>query len=380
MISSRDRNILIIVAMVIILAGSYWFSGKIGEENLELEKQANDLSTRYLDLVAKNANQNNYKADAEINAVAFENLLAEYRNSLSQEETLLFLNNVEKNTGVWFKQQSIESVAQVYQFGRLTSSNPARFGQRVYNTDNVGISTNTSVSYECSYEQLKTLIEYLNENGKKILINNMSYTYDSAKDIVSGTMSFTHYAIAGSERPKDPINIKDVSVGTNNIFASDLFVPGGSAESYKDKIVTDYDLFLIVNRTGADKDAVICGQALDTTGESAISSNDGGVENVTIKITGTDGNYRVSYQVGTQQYPSGEDYAYGAPFICGKTMDLLIISCERGSNTDTSEVNVNLINDTDLELSVAIINDDEDKPRVNIRDIDGAVTVYDDKK
>ena len=139
--------------------------------------------------------------------------------------------------------------------------------------------------------------------------------------------------------------------------------------------LTNYDLYLIVNRTGADKDSVICGQSGDITNQTVASSNSGGIENVTIKITGTEGDYKVSYQVGNSQYPV-ENYAEGAPFICGNAIDLLIISSERGIDNDTSEINLFIKNESDLAVNAAIVNDDVENPRININNVEGAVTFY----
>lgn len=374
-ISERDKILLIILLIAAILGGSYFIFDKISKENVKLEEQVTNLSRRHSELVQKNANKHNYETDSIENNAKFDEILGMYKTSISQEQTLLFLTEVEKNTGVWLKQQSLDNPSDIYQFGRVTSSNPAKSGQRVYTTDNVGISTNTNVSYECTYDQLKTVLTYLREHGKKVTINNMSYSYAAATDMVTGTMSLTLYAIKGSERPEMDIDIKDVFIGTDNIFSSDTFTGTGSETSYKDRIINDYDLYVIVNRTGADKDAVICGQAGDTTNETVVSSNTGGIENVTIKITGREGDYRICYQVGTMQYPA-ENFDAGSPFICGESIELLIMSSERGGNTDSSEISLRIINESDLVVNGAIMGDDPTLPRVNLDETKGPVTFY----
>ena len=373
--SDRDKKLLIGLLIVAILGGSWWLSGKIKKENETYRTEYEELKVRYNDLETKNAYRATYQKDTETNTTLFNKVMSDFNTSLSQEQTLLFLTAVEKNTGVWLSQTSLGTVSQVYTFGKLGSSNPSKRGQKVYDTDNVGITTTSNVSYQCTYEQLKDVLTYLRENGKKVTINSMSYSYVATTDTVSGTMSLTFYSIAGSDRPPMNTDIKDVFVGTENIFNSSTFVPGGAEASYKDMILTNYDLYLIVNRTGADKDSVICGQAGDMTNQTVASSNSGGIENVTIKITGTEGNYKVSYQVGNSQYPA-ENYAEGAPFICGNAIDLLIISSERGIENDTSEINLFIKNESDIAVNAAIINDDVESSRININNVEGAVTFY----
>lgn len=373
--SDRDKRLLLILLIVAIIGGSFWVFKKTSEGNLEYENQVRELTQRHSDLVAKNATKNTYIKNTEENTALFNKVFADFNTSLSQEQTLLFLSAVEKNTGVWLKQQSLDAVSQVYQFGRIGSSNPSNSGSTVYTTDNVGIVTNSNVSYECTYDQLKDVLTYLRENGKKVTINSMSYSYAPATDTVTGTMSLSFYAIQGSDRPAQEVDIKDVFVGTGNIFASDTFVSNGTEVTYKDKIVADYDVYVIVNKTGADKDAVICGQSGDTNNQTVASSNVGGIENVTIKITGREGDYKISYQVGTSQYPV-ENFEEGTPFICGESIDLLIISSERAGTEDTSEISLRIINESDLAVNGAVINDDPTVPRVKLDETQGAVTFY----
>lgn len=373
--SDRDKKLLIGLLIVAILGGSWWLSGKIKTENEKYKTEYEDLKVRYNDLETKNAYRATYQKDTETNTTLFNQVMSSFNTSLSQEQTLLFLTAVEKNTGVWLSQTSLNTVSQVYTFGKLGSSNPSKRGQKVYDTDNVGITTTSNVSYQCTYEQLKDMLTYLRENGKKVTINSMSYSYASATDTVSGTMELAFYAIAGSDRPAMDTDIKDVYIGTENIFNSSSFVGSGAETTYKDKIITDYDMYLIVNRTGADKDAVICGQSGDMSNQTVISSNSPGFENVTIKVTGREGDYKVSYQVGAAKYPA-ENFEKGSPLICGDSLDLLIISSQRGASTDTTAVNLSVINETDIALNAAIINDDLEEKRIIINEIVGAVTFY----
>ena len=373
--SDRDKKLLIGLLIVAILGGSWWLSGKIRTENETYKTEYDALKVRYNDLETKNAYRATYQKDTETNTTLFNKVMSDFNTSLSQEQTLLFYAAVEKNTGVWLKQMSLNDVSQVYSFGKVRSTNPSKAGQVVYNTDNVGITTTSGVSYECTYEQLKDVLKYIRENGKKVTINSISYSYSAGNNMVSGTMALSFFAIAGSDRPPMNTDIKDVSIGTENIFNSSSFVGSGAETTYKDKIITDYDMYVIVNRTGADKDAVICGQSGDINNQTVVSSNNPGFENVTIKVTGREGDYKVSYQVGAAKYPA-ENFEQGAPLICGDTLDLLIISSQRGASTDTTAINLSVINETDIALNAAIINDDIEEKRVIINEIVGAVTFY----
>lgn len=373
--SDRDKKLLIGLLIVAILGGSWWLSGKIKTENETYKTELSALKVRYNDLETKNAYRATYQKDTETNTTLFNKVMSDFNTSLSQEQTLLFLTAVEKHTGVWLSQTSLGTVSQVYTFGKLGSSNPSKRGQKVYDTDNVGITTTSNVSYQCTYDQLKDVLTYLREQGKKVTINSMSYSYAAATDMVSGTMALTFYSIAGSDRPPMNTDINDVFIGTDNIFNSSTYIPSGSTDSAKDRILTNYDMYLIVNKQGSDKEAVICGQSGDINGQSVISSTDEGIQNVTIKVTGREGSYMLSYQVGARQYPA-ENYDIGTSFICGDSIDLLIMSSARSGMTDSNEVSLKIINDTDLSINAAIINDDAQSPRINIDETVGTVVFY----
>lgn len=361
--------------MLAILGGAWWFSGKIRTENEDLNKELSDLKVRYDTLDTMNSKRKTYQEDTATNTSKYNEIMSKFNASLSQEQTIMFLNSVEKNTGVWLKQLSLENASQIYTFGNVKSTNPSSRGRKVYDTDYVGIVTKSNVSYQCTYDQLKTVLTYISENGRKVTIDSMSYSYAAGTDLVSGTMALSFYAITGKDRPPVNVDIKDVFVGTDNIFASDTFVGSGSADNYKDMIVNSYDMYVIVNRTGADKDAVICGQSGDMNNETVVSSNTGGIENVTITVTGREGDYKVSYKVGSMQYPV-ENYEAGAPLICGDSIDLLIVSSLRDAEGDTSEINLFIQNLSDLTVNAAVINDDPQNPRVKINNVEGAVTFY----
>ena len=371
--SDRDKRILIILLIFAILGGAFWGAKTLSEKNDLLKDDVRDLKARHSDLVVKNASKKTYDNDTATNIAAFNKVFADYNSVLSQDRTLIFLAEVEKNTGVWLKQTSLDTVAQVYKFGAVKSTNPSSKGKKVYETDNTGVSTTINVSYECTYDQLKAVLEYLRTNGRKATITNMSLSYDQGAGIVSGSMSITFYAITGSDRPVQNVDIQDVFVGTGNIFNSETFISNGADVSMKDRIIAAYDMFVIVNRAGADQESVIVGKQADSA--SLISSTNVGIENVTIKVTGRAGAYQVSYQIGAIQYPA-ENYEVGDAFVCGDSIELLIMSSERGNSSDTNEIRLRIINETDIVVNAAVISDDPTLPRVKLEEAQGSVVFH----
>lgn len=374
-ISDRDKKLLLGLVIGVILFIAYKLFTSLSDANVEKEAELKTLKETYADLSAKNGNRKRYVEDTEEYEKMYQDVVNSYNTSLSQEQILVFLGMVEKNTGVWLKQTGLSNISSVYTFGEVTSTNPATAGQKVYTTDYTGISTQLNLSYECTYDDLKKVLQYLEDYGKKATVNDMSFSYSESTDIVTGSMSVTMYAITGSDREVEDVTIRDVAVGTDNIFSSDTFITIGTDGSYRDKIINDYDLYLIMNQTGSDMDTVAMGQANDPSNETAVSSDKDGLETVELRITGTNGNYKVSYKVGGNLYPA-MDYKDGAPLICGDSLDFLIISKPRTGIDDNTRVNLTIINESDMTLNVATINDDTTSPRLNIESTQGTVVFY----
>ena len=373
--SDKDKKMLLLVLIAVIIFGAFKLYGVVDDALQENQETLKLRNARYLDLQAKSAKRKQFMDDTEAYKTQYADLLASYKTSLSQEQTLVFLGMVEKATNVWLKQVGFADVSTVYTFGNVASSNPGKAGQKVYSTDYTGITTSMTLAYQCKYAELKDVLKYLEEYGKKATISDISFTYSEGTDTVSGTMKMSLYSIKGSDRPAEEVNINDVAVGTDNIFVSDTFIPSGLVDGYKEKIINDYDLYLIMNKVGSDMSTMAVGMANDPTNSTAVTSDSTAVEDIEIVVSGKGGEYKVSYKIGGKIYPE-ENYADGATLVCGETLDMLMISRPRAGKGDTSLANVSIINNSDMQLNVAIINDDEEEPRIIIKDTVGRITFY----
>ena len=132
---------------------------------------------------------------------------------------------------------------------------------------------------------------------------------------------------------------------------------------------------MMVSAFSSDNDSVVVGLANDALGKTIASSSSNSVESVTITVSGKSGDYKVSYKVGSTTYPV-ENYFEGASFNAGNTIDLLIMSSQKNSAEDKAGAKINLINNTDKDLNVKIINDDADSPRVTIGTTTGSIKMY----
>ena len=376
-ISDRDKKLLILLVAVLILAGAYWF----GYRNLmgmteKYQQEATILKVKKKDLTEKNNKKDQYIADTMTYKNTYSSVFSCYSNGTSQDATLQFLSQIETITGSWIKSTNFTQEAVIYPFGKISSSNPQLSGGSVYTTDMKGVKSTVTLGYEATYAQWKTLITYINTYYNKNTIDSISMTYNNATGVVSGTMALSIYAITGSQRAFTHPAIT-VSTGTDNIFASDTFAASSSKKDadYGAYIYGDYDYYMMLNAATSDLDACIIGNRNDTTKGSVLSSNSATKENVTIKFTGSSGNYKVQYMIGKTTYPA-TNYDAGTAFEPGSTLDFLIMSSARVSSTDTSGVDMTIVNESDKTLNIKVSNDDTTNPRLNVVTKTGDITIY----
>ncbi len=376
-ISERDKKLLFILAMCFLLFGAYYFGYlNLVEATDKLTEDTRDLNKRYSELAINYAKKDDMIKDTEEFAKTYENILSMFANGTSQDNAIVFLSSVEENTGVWFKQIGLSTTNKIYTFGNVQSSNPSSVGANVYSSDLVGHKTTYTASFEASYENWKDTIEYLNNNESKCTIETMSVTYDKVEDIVSGTLTLSMYDITGSKREFPRAILKNVAIGTPNIFYSSTFYPAMTLDKATGaNIINNYDLYIILNSSASDMDSIVMGQANDALNKKVLSTTDNSVVSAYVYVTGTDGNYKVSYKLGNVTYPE-TDYLSGDTLNCGETLDMLIISSKRSSDDDKSGVKLNVVNESDKELNIKVLNEDNDNPRFAIESTTGGVNVY----
>lgn len=371
----REKNLLIFLIIGLVVFCSYFF----GFRNLMAKNET--LSAEVAKLEEKRNNLNNMKSkvdgyikDTEDYNEKIEEMYDMFDSGASQEYTVKFLQAIEEKTVTsWIKSGTLSQPEQIYAFGNITSSNPTTLGAQVYQNSNIGYAMKTTVSFEASYEDFKTVVSYILHNNFKCTLESLSVSYNAEDDLVSGSFTLTQFSIVGADREWGGAHIDNDFFGTENIFQSSIFDPEVQGEENGNDILSDYDLFLSLQSFETDSPALKLGFKSDAS--KTIINEDNDVKDVTIKFTGEEGNYKVSYKVGNVTYPT-TDYAEGAEFMPGVKLSLLINSGNRTSVNDVSGANVILINESDMTLFIKVINDDEGDPRFNVVDKQGDIIIF----
>ncbi len=376
-ISDRDKNLLLLLVALGILFGAYFLGYQnFNEKTEQYNQETVKLRAKFNDLLAKKNKEEDYRNESLTYKNTYNAVLAKYSSSTNQDGIIDFLSKVESITGSWLKSTTFTESDDIFDFGRITSTNPGNTGNKVYNTDMIGYKTTLTLSYEAKYDQWKSLLSFINNYYSKLTIDTISMSYNSTTDNVAGSMTLSLYAITGTQRAFTP-PVFNLPTKTDNIFASKVFDSSaiGNVDDNGAYILSNYDYYLLLNSSTSSIDSCVMGRKDDTTQESVISTNSNDIENVTVRFAGSNGQYTVQYKVGNITYPAA-NYASGQNFVPGTTLDLLVMSSARLSDNDKSGVSLSVVNDTDMMLNIKVSNDDINNPRFKIASKSGDVSIY----
>lgn len=377
-LKQSEKSIIYILFMIVVVFCA-WFFGYRNIDNMY--KKVNDevqvLIEKNTSLKGMAANASNFAKQTEEYNTKTEELFKKYDSGYSQEYTVKFLEGIENQTNTWIKSASLTESAKIFTFGSVLSSNPNKPGIKVYSTDMVGYSTASSVSFQGSYAETKAMIDYILKSDFKNTMENFNVSYNAEQDVVTGTFVVSQYAIVSNDREFGGANINNADFGTGNIFSSSIFNPGGDQNTNGSNIMSDYDVFIQMNGYGSDVGSFRMGMKDDAIGTTVISSEENKMHDVTIRVTGKDNDYKISYKVGNVTYPM-DGYSQGVSFTPGNLLSIFVSSSERGDLNDKSGANVTIINDSDKVLEIKVINEDYQNPRFKIKHKSGDVIVYED--
>lgn len=374
-ISERDKLLLCLVGSILVVFLAYYFGFRnINDKINTVENEINSLQVKYNDLREKANNAEQYKEDTQKYNLIFDGGLAAYDSGFSQKATLIFTTELEAELGVWLRTVSMSDATLLYTFGNVTSSNPSLSGAKVYSTDMQGYKKTTTYSYECGYDTFKDMLAYVLDYDTVYTIDAVNCSYDEENELMSGNITISQYAVTGSDREYYESEIDSIDIGTENLFVSETN-PNRVIESDDDfGLMTNYDIALSLSSESSDLSSVVLGRRGYSS--SQVSANENGNVPVTINIAGENGDYMISYSVGDAQYPDAEKAAMDLSFNPGRSLDLVVFSSGRESADDMAGAAVTINNESDMTLNIKVVNDDSQRPRFNVENVNGAVKYY----
>lgn len=214
-ISDRDKKIILIVAIALIVALPFLLIIKPTNEKREgLEAEIATLTTRRDELkVLYDQEEDFRKGIAKMNDEMVE-VTKGYAEGIKTENTIMFLRGIELDIPMYMETVSFAG----------TMVTPLNLGT-VDETGNVvgavsGLKSQTSVAYICDYEAVKSLLDFIAKYPDRMVVSAINISYDGATGLYSGNFVLDQYAITGDDRELEPAKIPSMEHGNESIFGT----------------------------------------------------------------------------------------------------------------------------------------------------------------
>ncbi len=382
-ISERDKKLLLILLIVAILFLPYFFFIQPSMDKMEeIDKEITELRSVKSQLDQWAVNAEYYKTEVERMAVEKETIFQKYPSGLSQEASILFIDQTEKTIPISLYQVSfgedvaaqITSEADKEQIQAVEEATGDHTDMEVIadTTETTslggglqGIATSSQFTFSAGYEEFKAFLDYIANYRERMVITELNADYSVEMQTVEGSFKLLQYAIAGETR--EPVKVMEPNrlQGTSNVF---MQAAGNFGEA--DQAGEPADFFLMLSQPEAIMEAKIIGKSGDTSEKTYLVSDDNSEQEVTITFEGDAGTYTASYSIGKKAYEGDK-----ITFTKEGAIYFEILSSPRVGSDDKVAAKVSVINKTDVNVNVRVLEDDKEKPRVNIMGKTGAVLV-----
>lgn len=245
-LSYRDKRILLFASAILILVATYRFVYFTNMQKCkEVQRENKVLAARESELLLKSEKLEQIQEENGQLKKEIENAINRFDNGAAYEKTILFLNEMEKESGMFISVIGFQNPQYIYTDGQpeLASITATEETEEVrsdvteeesdYMTSEAteltevtkanGIDcyvSTVSVDFKVSYEGLKKSIDFIHKSKEKKNIKNLKLVYDIETGNLSGTMEINMYHLTDTGRDKPKPAIAGVSIGTKNIFGT----------------------------------------------------------------------------------------------------------------------------------------------------------------
>jgi len=362
-INEKEKLLITVLAIVLIAVFYFMFLMPPVIDNIQALKEQtvkveNDIAVVQRTVEESDAEKEKYKfLNARINTFC-----QNFFPRLEQERIIMVLDQLLEQSGLQGK--------------HINFSEASNLSYNLYLPDKISEiqslqdlpSQEATVGYTGSFNSLLSFLGKVDDYKQKILVKDVNLINASTKDNESnltGIVALEFYAIPTMlEGTIEDLTWAEEDVNGISDPFSGISLVEGIIEAGQEKC----DLVLTVKPITADLPTVVLGLDADISAESFVFADNPGIVDAELRLFMKDGKYLCSYKAGNEQYPSNYTQGVEIPFVINEqNISLKIYSKVRQQNVDDqSGVNLSLYNDTDKPLNVSIVNDDQERPRVNI--------------
>ena len=221
-IKDRDVKILLLLLIVAIVVLPYVFFIKPTNEKIDgLTAEIQTLSERQAYLQALDQNRDYYLKSIEVLNSARDELIANYPGGIKQENTIVFLRNLELTNPL-----SMLVIA----FGDVTSI-PVADAYVDQNGEEhealTALAQTNTINFASTYEEMKSMLAYFNNYEERMVVSAISMDKKET-GLLEGTFVVNQYAVLGTGKELAPAKIPAVEHGVVDVFGN--FVEGEEEE------------------------------------------------------------------------------------------------------------------------------------------------------
>lgn len=217
-ISKRDKALLLVLAGVLLLAASYFFVYKPSiAKKAELETQLATLQQKEAELVDLENNMDFYKSEITRLEGEKAEYLACFPANIKEESEIMYAVELENNVDIKFN--SLNYGTPIDLLGTQEQVVEGEEGAEPTTTVG-GFCLPLTASYLSTYNGLKSTITHTNMHQNRMVIDQVTASYDAATGNLVGDMTINMFYMTGTENAYAEPYVPSMGIGVSNIFGT----------------------------------------------------------------------------------------------------------------------------------------------------------------
>lgn len=405
-LTQRERILLVVLAVAVILIGGYYLVIKPQMDKIEqLKSEQTTLKVQYDEFVAAMDPKHPIYKQTTIADTKVRQVCSLFFPELKQEKFILLLSEQMKTAGIDAdditftdivsgidtadeeakdtvnvspESQVLKGLQTTY-LGKSVdkpvdaealSKQKAEITQLLGNVERQSITLN----YNGDFNSFLLFLETLESYSRRIVVDNVAMTNDELGSQQS-MIQLSYYAIPKlHEQDADFMEWNLMGpYGKPDPFYGD-FVPNSSKNTSTSipSAAVKSDFFMMLNPITSDLTTFIMSKMDDRSRQSYIYADNESFEPVTFEVTSKDGKYYYTYKSSSEKYPTNDVPVEFKPN--GNSLRVQVMSSLRVGTTDLSGVKLTVVNKTDKSVVLEIYNDDV-KSRLQLAKSTGSVSI-----
>jgi len=209
--------VFVLVILAAVLAYFYLYMPKV-EERDALLRENYELESRLIELKNMAVDEDVFVKGINDSRDSIQQVLNNYSAGNTPEKSIMMINSLEKQIGIKLPNLSFSEPRTVttVEMPMVSENEEGKYVTSYYKVSL--LQENLTTSYECDYEQLKKLIDFVNDYPERMNIESITMAYDSTTGGLKGNLVLNLYAVTGTGKEYTAPDISGLSMGVGNIF------------------------------------------------------------------------------------------------------------------------------------------------------------------